>query len=158
MFNRQATAEPQNQQGFNQFGRGCGRGFGEKFGHKFGGKFGGRAPWMQAFGNRKSANIEETDRQFIISLYAAGLNKSDFKISVTDDVLTISYAPAETAAGSENKYTYQEYQPSSFERSFQLNGKALTDNISATYTDGVLKVTLAKNPETNKPAQEVKVD
>jgi HSP20 family protein len=157
MFNRQATTEAQNQQGFNQFGRGCGRGFGGKFGHKFGGAFGGKAPWMQAFGNRKSANIAETDTQFIISLYAAGLNKSDFKISVTDDVLIISYAATETTE-SESKYTYQEYQPSSFERSFQLNGKALTDNISATYVDGVLKVTLAKNPDTNKPAQEVKVD
>ncbi len=153
MFNRQATTEPQNQQGFNQQGRGCGRGFAGKFGHKFG----GRAPWMQTFGNRKAANIEETDTEFIISLYAAGLTKSDFKISVTDDVLSISYTAAENAEG-QNKYTYQEYQPSSFERSFQLNGKALTNNITATYIDGVLKVTLPKNPETNKPAQEVKVD
>ncbi|WP_221391118.1 Hsp20 family protein [Dyadobacter sp. NIV53] len=43
------------------------------------------------------------------------------------------------------------------ERLFQLNGKVLTDNISAGYVDGVMTVTLPKNPETNKPAQEVNV-
>ncbi len=160
MFNRQATADNQ-QQDFRSFGRGCGSHSGKKFGGRFGGHFDGKAPWMKAFGgwgNRKSANIEENDDTFIISLYAAGLSKSDFTLSVTNDVLTISYKAPEASEGDQNKYTHQEYQPSSFERSFQLNEKVLTDRISATYTDGVLKVTLPKNPDNNQPAQQIKVD
>ena len=77
---------------------------------------------------------------------------------MTADVLTIKYTAPSADENKANQYAHLEYEPSSFERSFQLNGKVITDNITATYVDGVLKVTLQKNPETNKPAQQVKVD
>ncbi len=160
MFNKQQTAERQHSQ-FDGRHRGCGH-FGKKSGSMFGDAFEGKSQWRNAFnagfGNRKAANIEETDSAFIISLYAAGLRKNDFTISVTEDVLTIKYTAPATDENNPNQYAHLEYQPGSFERSFQLNGKVITDNISAAYTDGVLKVTLPKNPETNKPAQQVKVD
>lgn len=160
MNNQQTTADTQNHQGFGYKGRGCGGPFSRMFSGKFEEKFGGKAPWDKAFrghfGNRKAANIEESNSLFKISLYAAGLVKSNFKISVSNDVLNISYNAPESS--EEGKYTHQEYQPSSFERSFQLNGKVLTNNISAEYIDGVLIVSLPKNPETNKPAQEVNVN
>ncbi|CAG5002059.1 hypothetical protein DYBT9275_02797 [Dyadobacter sp. CECT 9275] len=156
-MNNQQTADTHHHHGFGfRGGRGCG-----PFSKMFSGQFGGKAPWKEAFRgqflNRKAANIEDNESSFKISLYAAGLSKSNFKVSVSNDVLTIAYAAPE-AGDSANKYTYQEYEPGSFERSFQLNGKVLTENISADYTDGVLIVTLPKNPETNKPAQEVNVN
>lgn len=157
MFNKQETTDRHQQfRGYH----GCGH-FGRKFGKMFGQTMDSRGQWKNAFsgfGNRKAANIEETDAAFIISLYAAGLRKSDFSITVAEDVLTIKYTAPTSDENNQNQYAHLEYQPSSFERSFQLNGKVLTDNISATYIDGVLKVTLPKNPETNKPAQQVKVD
>ncbi len=160
MFNRQETTGKQHQQ-FSGHHRGCGH-FSKKFGSIFGDAFEGKTQWRNAFsggfGNRKAANIEETDTTFIISLYAAGLQKNDFTISVTDDVLTIRYTAPETTENNPNQYAHLEYQPGSFERSFQLNGKVITDSINATYIDGVLKVILPKNPDTNKPAQQVKVD
>ena len=161
MYNQETTTDSRNQQRFGPKNHGCGGPF-KKFAEKFAGRsFGGKAPWEKGFGgpfyNRKSANIEETDMSFIISLYAAGLIKSNFKISASDDVLTIAYNVQEGDGTSNSKYVHQEYEPGSFQRSFQLNGKVLTENINAAYTDGVLKVTLPKNPETNKPAQEVSV-
>ena len=158
MYNTQETTEKQQQ--FYGNHRGCGH-FGKKFGNRFENAFGNSGQWRNTFGrfgNRKSANIEETDTAFILSLYAAGLRKSDFALSVTEDVLTIKYTAPATAENSQSNYAHLEYQPGSFERSFQLNSKVITESISATYVDGVLKVTLPKNPETNKPAQEVKVD
>ena len=162
-MNSQQTTDTHNQQGYGPKHRGCGGGpFSRMFSGKFRGQANGGNPWEKAFrghfGNRKAANIEENDSEFKISLYAAGLVKSNFKISVTNDVLTIAYNVPESDEKNEKKYAYQEYEPSSFERSFQLNGKVLTDNISASYTDGVMIVTLPKNPETNKPAQEVNVN
>ena len=161
MNNQETTTDSRNQQGFGPRNHGCGGPF-KKFAEKFAGRsFGGKAPWEKGFGgqfsNRKSANIEENETSFIISLYAAGLVKSNFKISASNDVLTIAYNVPETDETSKTKYVHQEYEPGSFHRSFQLNGKVLTENINAAYTDGVLKVTLPKNPETNKPAQEVNV-
>lgn len=130
------------------------------FGKKFGGRpFGGGHPWMhklQGYMNgSKPVNIEETDTAFIISLYAAGLQKEHFNISVKEEVLTIRYAaPGQSETGN---YVYQEYQPANFERSFQLSNKVLTDEINASYTDGVLKIIFQKNPETNKPGQEINI-
>jgi len=158
MYNQQATTDNQSQQGYGFKGRECGGPFSRMFSSKFAGK----GPWGKAFGgpfgNRKAANIEENESFFKISLYAAGLVKSNFKISVTNDVLTIAYNVPAGEETNQSKYSYQEYEPASFERSFQLNGKVLTDNISADYTDGVLILTMPKNPDTNKPAQEVSVN
>lgn len=162
MYNQETTTDSQNQQGFGPRNHGCGGHSGKRFGGKFAGAFGGKSPWEKMFGgpfaNRKAANIEENESSFIISLYAAGLDKSNFKISVTNDVLTIAYSKPDIKGINQRQYTHQEYEPGSFERSFQLNGKVLTENIRASYTDGVMTVTLPKNPETNKPAQEVNVN
>ena len=158
----QKTADTENFQGFGPKHRGCGGPFSRMFANKFAEQFGGRATWGKSFGgsfgNRKAANIEENETEFIISLYAAGLIKSNFKVSASNDVLTIAYEVPQTGGKAQSQYTHQEYEPGSFERSFQLNGKVLTESMSAEYTDGVLKVTLPKNPETNKPAQEINVN
>lgn len=98
-------------------------------------------------------NISETDSSFELYLLAPGRTKEDFKIAVKDDVLTISY----TEGAAQESYAHNEFRLGSFERSFRLNGKVLTDGISAQYQDGILRLTLPKNPETNKPAQEVNV-
>ena len=129
----------------------------EKWGRHMRHKFGGMPPWARHFrqGN-VPVNIEEKDDRFELSLYAAGLDKQQIKIAVKEDVLTISYT-APQATGSETGFSRREHEQGSFERGFALNGKVLSADISAAYTDGILKVTLPKNPETNTPAQEVNV-
>lgn len=162
MYNNQTTTDTNSPKGFSDKHQNCGGLFSQMFRGRHGHPFYGKSPIGKAFGkhfgNRKAANIEENESSFKISLYAAGLIKSNFKISVTDDVLSIAYTVPQTETPNEKQFTHQEYEPASFERSFQLNGKVLTDSLSATYIDGVLVVTLPKNPETNKPAQEVEIN
>ncbi len=154
--NNQTTAGTQQnqQQGFpGGWGRSCG-------GRGWGRKFGGQVPWMKHFGNMLSnripVNIEEGDDAYYLHLYAAGLVKESIQLSVKNDVLSVSYKAPEQSTDS-SKFSHREYEAGSFERLFQLNDKVLTDSISAAYSDGILKVTLPKNPETNKPAQTVTV-
>ena len=154
MHNKQAF-ESGNKGGCGPWGRG---GFGGPFGR---GKFGGRGRhWAGGF-HRPPVNIEETDTGFVISLYAAALVKEKVMLTVKDDVLTISYPAAVDSAETDNastgNYTHQEFSSYPFERQFRLNEKVLTDNISANYADGVLTVTLPKNPATNVPAQTISV-
>ena len=136
---------------------------GPAFGH---GKFGGRGPQWGGGSHRPPVNIEETDSEFVISLYAAALVKEKVTLTVKDDVLTISYPTVDSAgvdalAEGDNaqtgNYTYQEFSSRAFERQFKLNSKVLTESISAAYADGILKVTLPKNPATNVPAQTITV-
>lgn len=145
--------------GRGKFGGAWGRGKFDGFraGSMFGRHMGGS--------NQPPINIEETDDNYVISLFAAGLSKERVTLTVKDDVLRIAYPGAdagttqETASGPANtgSYTYQEYSQRAFERAFRLNDKVLTDQISATYTDGILRVTLPKNPATNVPAQTITV-
>ncbi|GAB3696205.1 hypothetical protein GCM10027592_19030 [Spirosoma flavus] len=156
-----------NKQAFEAGKGNCGHWAGEKFGRgKFSGpwgrgKFGGFWAGRHGANYQVPVNIEETDTNYIVSLFASALIKENIKLSLKDDVLTVSYQGTDPETTSENtssgNYTYQEYSNRSFERSFQLNNKVLTDTISASYADGVLKVILPKNPETNKPAQTITV-
>lgn len=149
MYNEQFRTDRMN--------RGCGRGehkFGGRFGHGHGKHFEGR--FGEAF-RRVPVNIEESDDNFTIHLYAPALVKENLKVVTKDDVLTISYKPAEESSDAKN-FSRREYANGAFERAFALNGKVLAENISAAYTDGVLKVILPKNPETNIPAKDILVD
>ena len=86
-------------------------------------------------------NVQENDDHYLLFLYAPDLEKSDFTISLTDRVLTIS-APSKDA--ETQKWRRQEYTAGGFERQFELNEKIDTEGIEAVYEEGVLKLTLPK--------------
>ena len=141
-----------------QPGHGFGRGhFKGKCGDDF---FGNKENWRQAFasrfGNSPSVNIEEREESFLVCLYAAGLSKDSFKLSVQDNILTISYESSKEI--SDKEFLYQENDLRSFERSFQLNGQVLTEQISAAYVDGVLAINLPKDPIAQQSGQEIKIN
>jgi len=149
MYHNQAF-QSEHKYGCGPMGRG-------KFGR---GKFANF--WRRAGGfGQPPVNIEETDEAFVVSLFAAGLVKENVTLSVKDDVLTIAYPGTGEGPGAEQNpqgnFTYQEHMLNGFERSFRLNNKVVVESISASYSDGILKVTLPKNPETNKPAQTITV-
>ena len=105
---------------------------------------------------RVPTNIEETDDAFVLSLHAAGLDKSDFEVKVRDDLLTIA-CHAQEATPTGRRYTRREVRGQGFEREFALNGKVLLQNIEAEYAKGVLTVRLPKNPDAMRPAQDIPV-
>jgi HSP20 family protein len=75
------------------------------------------------------------------------MKKDDFKIEVENNMLTVS---AEMSNEKEEKnesgeYTRREFNYSSFSRSFTLpEEKVNEEEIAATYSDGVLNLTLPK--------------
>ena len=153
MYNRQAKFQCDNMsQGNHEAWTSFRKHFGDKVSEKMNRPFQGGMG--KRFGNRKSVNILETADAYILKLYAAGLRKDLFTISVDEDVLNISYQPE---AATEDKFIYEEYRPTAFERAFKLNDKVLKDQIGAAYTDGVLEVTLPKDPEAHKPGQSIEI-
>ncbi len=158
MHNKQAF-DTENRHGYGHRMGGCGSGFRSRFGEAFSGGF-RKHGWAENMRKRmaghKAVNIAEEPDRYTLLLYAAGLEKELFSLSVSDDILTISYQPK--AEEGKSGFIHEEYQPVHFKRSFQLNGKVLTDDITASYTDGVLKVTLPKDPEAQQPAQEIAVN
>ena len=113
---------------------------------------GGRRRFM---GQMPPVNVQETDDNFVLFLFAPGLTKGDFQINVKDNLLTISSQKAESDLAEALNWRRQEYRPGNFERSFVLNEKVDVANISATYEEGVLKVTLPKLPGMETKRQDV---
>ncbi len=150
-----------HNQGFQgNYRGGCGS-WGQHKGQWRKGKFAEMWNHKMARFNQPPVNIEETDSDYVISLFAAGLAKDKVTLTVKNDVLTVAY-PGPNQEGNpetaeQSKYSYQEHNQGAFERQFQLNNKVLVDSISASYADGILKVTLPKNPATNIPAKTISV-
>lgn len=96
-----------------------------------------------------AANIKETENDFQVALAAPGFKKEDFNIDVEDDVLTVSSSTENTTEVKEDdgRYTRKEFSFASFSRSFSLPEDVKQEEISATYTDGVLTIVVPKNKE-----------
>src|SRR6476661_349482 len=87
-------------------------------------------PWNEWFDNggqltRKAltmpaVNVTENDKSYNISVAAPGLQKNDFKIEVDGNMLTISAETEERKEEKDKRITRQEYNFSSFARSFTL--------------------------------------
>lgn len=94
-----------------------------------------------------AVNIVETEKDFSIELAAPGLEKSDFKINVDKNIVTISADITEQKEVAEKLYTKKEYSFNSFSRSFTLPDVVDYSNINAIYEKGVLVVTIGKKEE-----------
>ncbi len=105
-----------------------------------------------------AVNISETENSFHLEVSAPGFKKDDFKISVEENVLSIS---AEYKTESEEKkknYTRKEFKSGSFKRQFTLPKSINQDEIAATYNEGILQVDLPKVDNAKlRPVKEVKV-
>ena len=98
-----------------------------------------------------AVNVKETEEAFEVSLAAPGLNKEDFKLSVEDDRLSIRAEQEGKNEESNERYTRKEFSFQSFSRSFLLPENVNSNDISASYENGILKVQLPKvEPEVFK--------
>jgi HSP20 family protein len=103
---------------------------------------------MQSFNQSVPAvNIKETDTSFAIELAAPGKTKVDFNIEIDHNVLTISSEEKSVKDEAQGKYTRKEFNYSSFRRAFTLPETVNSENINATYENGVLHVSLPKKEE-----------
>src|ERR1041385_215189 len=91
-----------------------------------------------------AVNIAETESEFHIELAVPGLKKEDFKINLDKNVLSVSAEKKAENVEEGKKYSKCEYSYSSFVRSFTLPEVADQAKIDAEYTDGILKLNVAK--------------
>ncbi|MBB5396834.1 Hsp20/alpha crystallin family protein [Mucilaginibacter sp. AK015] len=117
-------------------------------------------PWSDLFDgsffkratNVPAVNIIENKDHYQLALSAPGLKKDDFKVDLDDDVLTISSEKEDSKEEKDGKYTRQEYNYSSFSRSFTLPEGADKEKLSAKYEDGVLKINIPRNGKVKSPS------
>ncbi|MCK5170390.1 MAG: Hsp20/alpha crystallin family protein [Bacteroidales bacterium] len=103
------------------------------------------------------ANVIESKFDFRIEIAAPGFEKSDFKIDLDKNLLTISLDKA-VDENSEENFNLKEFNFNSFNRSFRVSDKINTEMVNAIYKNGLLQVMLPKREEAvEKPAREIKI-
>ncbi len=105
-----------------------------------------------------AVNIKETENSFVIELAAPGLAKEDFKIVLEKNTLKASVKKENTKEVKEGEKTWRkEFSYHSFERSFTLADIADTENINASYENGVLQLVIPKKAEAKILAKQIAV-
>lgn len=108
-------------------------------------------------------NIKETEKNYNIEIVAPGFDKADFKVSVDEQILTISAEKKNevkedaSASLSTEKQIRKEYSYRSFKRSFTLDEKTDVNGIDAKYVNGVLTLNLPKKVEVKTPVQQINI-
>jgi len=122
-------------------------------------------PWNEWFNDRTfgktlsvpRVNLRESKDKYTLSVAAPGLHKKDFNIDVNDGFLTISAEHENEKESGEEEYHRQEYNYSSFSRSFTLPAAVQADKIEANYDGGVLRIVIPKK-EIAAPAAEKRIE
>lgn len=104
-----------------------------------------------------AVNIAETDNEFHIELAVPGLKKDDFKVNLEKNVLSISVEKKTENVDEGKRYTKKEYSYNSFVRSFTLPETVDHAKIEAEYTDGILKLNVAKKEEAKIQSREIAI-
>ena len=95
-----------------------------------------------------AVNIQESKDDFLVSMAVPGMSKKDFKLDLSDNILTITSEKEDEKMEEEKSYTRKEYSYQSFSRSFTLPKNVVNDEkISAKYENGELKILIPKKEE-----------
>ena len=109
-------------------------------------------------GSVPAVNVVEGEEGFRIEVAAPGLQKSDFKLNLEKNQLTISAQQEQKDEVKNEKYTRREFKYTSFQRTFTLPNTIDGEKIEASYTDGILSIALPKREEAKeKPARQIEI-
>ena len=102
-------------------------------------------------------DIVEHDTEYLIKAELPGIKKDDVKVTVQDDVLTITGERTFEKEANGKKYHRVERAYGRFGRSFTMPEDADGNGVVAEYKDGVLEVHLPKSEKAKPKTIEVKI-
>lgn len=117
--------------------------------------------WRDSGATLPAVNVMETNDDFRIEVAAPGMKRSDFRVELDNNILTISSEREEKneEKDASGNYTRREFSYQSFQRSFSLpEHRVMGEKITAKYADGILYVTVPKSEQAKvKPAKQIAV-
>jgi len=102
-------------------------------------------------------NITDKKEMYLVELSVPGYQKADFNIKLDNNTLTVSAELKEESTGENEKMIRKEFGFKAFKRSFTVNEKIDTDNISAKYENGILKLELPKKEISNAGVKDISI-
>jgi HSP20 family protein len=89
-------------------------------------------------------DISETEKEYVITGEIPGVDAKDLDVTLNDGILTIKGEKKHENEEKDENYHCIERHYGSFERSFRIPDKVKTDELDATYKDGIFKLSLPK--------------
>ena len=104
-----------------------------------------------------AVDFSETKDSYVIKAELPGLKKEDVKVTLNNNIVTITGEKKSEYEKKEGSYHRVERSFGMFERSIAIPGAIKSDAIDAKYTDGLLTLTLPKTEEAKQKTIDVKV-
>ncbi|MFH1560118.1 MAG: Hsp20/alpha crystallin family protein [Chloroflexota bacterium] len=104
-----------------------------------------------------SMDVYETPESLVIKAAIPGVKPEEVDVTVTDNILTINGESKSEDEVKEKSYLMRERRYGVFSRALTLPKGLKTDEIEATYDEGVLTLTIPKVEETKPKAIKVNV-
>ncbi len=101
-------------------------------------------------------DVQESKETYLLTMELPGRSENDVDINVKDNVLTISSIKEEKKEDAQDKnaqkekWLIRERHISQFTRSFTLPDDVNAEEISATFKNGLLNITLPRNVQKNE--------
>jgi HSP20 family protein len=92
-------------------------------------------------------NIFETETAYRIDVAAPGLEKENFDVVAQEKLLTILSKNNNVKPEENGRYNRKEFNFGNFKRTFSMPDSVDLDGISASYTHGILEITLPKKKD-----------
>ena len=104
------------------------------------------------------ADFKATDECYEATINMPGVKKEDIELKFESGYLIVSATQKTEDEDNGEGYLLRERSVVSFERSFSIGEDVKNDEIKASYTDGVLKVTMPRIPKPPVKDNSIKID
>jgi HSP20 family protein len=105
-----------------------------------------------------SLDVYEEKDSVVVKAELPGMKKEDVEVNLAGEILTIKGEKKEDKEVKEDNYYRRERSYGSFLRSVGLPCEVKSDEIKASFKDGVLEIRLPKTEESKKKSISVKID
>jgi HSP20 family protein len=119
--------------------------------------FGWGAPAVTGMGEVPRIDVSETDSELKIEAELPGVEEKDIEVVLSDGRLTIKGEKKAEKEEKKKDYHLVERSYGSFARSIGLPFEADSDKVKASFSKGVLTVTVPKPPEVKAKEKKIQV-
>jgi HSP20 family protein len=106
---------------------------------------------------RPSLDLAETDQAYTVTAELAGLDQKDVELTLRDNALVLSGEKKQERNEESGGVRYTERSFGRFERVVPLEAEVDADKVEARFKNGVLTVTLPKNPKAQDKTRRIEI-
>lgn len=124
-------------------------------------------PYEDFFGDFKGLNanafipavdVYQTDDEVVVKTPLAGIDPKDVEITVENDTLILKGETKKESEVDDKNYYRKEIRSGSFYRSIPLPTGVVADKAEATFSEGMLKITIPKAEEVKPKNIKIKIN